>query len=187
MLIDCLIFRSVMGRVTTKVDIFSFGVILMELITGKKAIDTTQPEESMHLATWFRRIHLNKDAFQMAIDPKIILNEETYESIKTVADLACHCTMREPYQRPDMAYAVNVLSSLAEIWKPTNADSDDGYGIDLETPLPEILKKWQDSTESSQMNETIPLAYMPSFDSNQSSGATRPRGFAETFTSANAR
>nr|XP_010906324.2 receptor protein kinase TMK1-like [Elaeis guineensis] len=175
---------AVMGRVTTKADIFSFGVILMELITGKKAIDTTQPEESMHLATWFRRMHLNKDAFQKAIDPNIIFDEETFESIKIVADLACHCTMREPYQRPDMAYAVNVLSSLAEIWKPTDVNSDDDYRIDLETPLPEVLKKWQESAESSQMDETTNF---PNFENSQSSIATRPRGFAETFSSANAR
>ncbi|XP_038985300.1 receptor protein kinase TMK1-like [Phoenix dactylifera] len=171
---------AVMGRVTTKADVFSFGVILMELITSRKAIVTTQPEESMHLATWFRRMHLNKDAFQKAIDPNIILDEETLESIKTVANLAGHCTMREPYQRPDMAYAVNVLSSLAEIWKPTDAYSDDGYGIDLETPLPEVLKKWQESTESSQMDGTMPLPYIPSSENSQSS-------FAGTLTSANAR
>ncbi|KAG1334195.1 putative Receptor protein kinase TMK1 [Cocos nucifera] len=176
-----------MGRITTKADIFSFGVILMELITGRKAIDTTQSEESRHLATWFRRMHLNKDAFQKAIDPNIILDEETFKSIKIVADLACHCTMREPHQRPDMAYAVNVLSSLAEIWKPTDVDSDDDYGIDLETPLAEVLKKWQEYAESSQMDEPISLPYIPNFENSQSSIATRPRGFAETFTSANAR
>ncbi|KAK4490425.1 hypothetical protein RD792_001102 [Penstemon davidsonii] len=104
---------AVTGRVTTKVDVFSFGVILMELITGRKALDESQPEESMHLVTWFRRMHLNKDTtFPKAIDPTIDLNEETLASISTVAELAGHCTAREPYQRPDMGHAVNILSSL---------------------------------------------------------------------------
>ncbi|KAA8532433.1 hypothetical protein F0562_032466 [Nyssa sinensis] len=114
---------AAMGRVTTKIDVFSFGVILMELITGRKAIDETQPEESVHLVAWYRRMHVNKDTFQKAIDPTIDLDEETLASVSTVAELAGHCCSREPYQRPDMSHAVNVLSSLAELWKPADLDS----------------------------------------------------------------
>ena len=91
----------------------------MELITGRKVINYSQPEESLHLVSWFRRVYLNKDAFQKAIDPTIYLDEESLASINTVAELAGHCTWREPYQRPDMAYVLNVLSSLVQLWKPT--------------------------------------------------------------------
>lgn len=115
----------------------------MELITGRKALDESQPEESMHLVTWFRRMHLNKDTFRKAIDPTIDLDEETLANISTVAELAGHCCAREPYQRPDMGHAVNVLSSLVEQWKPTDQSTEDMYGIDLEMSLPQVLKKWQ--------------------------------------------
>ncbi|KAB5538020.1 hypothetical protein DKX38_015553 [Salix brachista] len=171
---------AVTGRVTTKVDVFSFGVILMEMITGRKALDVTQPEDSLHLVTWFRRMHVNKDTFRKAIDPTINLDEETLGSISTVADLAGHCTVREPYQRPDMGHVVNVLSSLVEIWKPAEPDSDDMYGIDFEMPLPEVLLKWQafDGNSSS---------FLPSGDNTQTSIPTRPSGFAESFTSADGR
>ncbi|XP_044488071.1 receptor protein kinase TMK1-like [Mangifera indica] len=106
------------GRVTTKVDVFSFGVILMQLISGRKALDETQSEDSVHLPTWFWRMHVNKDTFRNAIDQSIELDEETLASVSTVAELACHCYAREAYQRPDMGHVVNVLSSLAELWKP---------------------------------------------------------------------
>ncbi|KAA0046255.1 receptor protein kinase TMK1 [Cucumis melo var. makuwa] len=177
---------AVTGRVTTKVDVFSFGVILMELITGRKALDESQPEESMHLVTWFRRMQINKDSFHKAIDPTIDLTEETFASINTVAELAGHCCAREPYQRPDMGHAVNVLSSLVEFWKPTDQNSEDIYGIDLEMSLPQALKKWQAYEGRSQM-ESSSSSLLPSFDNTQTSIPTRPYGFAESFTSADGR
>ncbi|CAL5365016.1 unnamed protein product [Camellia sinensis] len=174
---------AVTGRVTTKVDVFSFGVILMELIAGRKALDESQPEESMHLVTWFRRMNLNKDTFRKAIDPIIDLNEETLASIITVAELAGHCCAREPYQRPDMAHAVNVLSSLVELWKPSEQISEDVFGIDLEMSLPQALKKWQ----AFEGRDSSSSSFLPSLDSTQSSIPTPPYGFADSFTSADGR
>ncbi|KAG1358777.1 Receptor protein kinase TMK1 [Cocos nucifera] len=173
---------AVLGRLTTKADVFSFGVILMELITGRKAIERTEPEESMHLVTWFRTMHHNEENFQKAIDPNIIVDEEIVKSIKTVADLSCHCTVRDPYRRPDMGYVVNVLSSLAGIWKPTDVELEDGYGISLEGPSPEMLKKWLES-DSSQMDGTASSLHIPSTDTYQSSIRTRSRDITESFTS----
>uniref|UniRef100_A0A7N0SZX5 non-specific serine/threonine protein kinase n=1 Tax=Kalanchoe fedtschenkoi TaxID=63787 RepID=A0A7N0SZX5_KALFE len=177
---------AVTGRVTTKVDVFSFGVILMEIITGRKALDESQPEESMHLVTWFRRMQLNKETFDKAIDPALDLDDETRTSISTVAELAGHCCAREPYQRPDMGHAVNVLSSLVEIWKPTEANSDDFYSIDLEMSLPQVLKKWQ-AYEGRGNLESSSSSLLPSFDNTQMSIPTRPYGFADSFTSADGR
>ncbi|KDP38160.1 hypothetical protein JCGZ_04803 [Jatropha curcas] len=175
---------AVTGRVTTKVDVFSFGVILMEMITGRKALDDTQPEDSLHLVTWFRRMHINKDTFRKTIDRSIELDEETIASISTVAELAGHCTAREPYQRPDMGHVVNVLSSLVELWKPAEPDSEDLYGIDLEMTLPQALKKWQEIEGSEVDGSSI---FTPSADNTQSSIPTRPAGFAESFTSTDGR
>ncbi|CDY52761.1 BnaC02g47770D [Brassica napus] len=161
---------AVTGRVTTKVDIFSLGVILMELITGRKALDVTQPEDSVHLVTWFRRVAASKDkdkdAFKNAIDPNIELDEETLASVQKVWDLAGHCCAREPYQRPDMGHIVNVLSSLTVQWIPSEADPDDLYGIDYDMPLPQAVKN-RDNTQTS-----IPI---------------RPSGFAASFTSVDGR
>nr|KYP40025.1 putative receptor protein kinase TMK1 [Cajanus cajan] len=178
---------AVTGRVTTKVDVFSFGVILMELMTGRKALDETQPEDSMHLVTWFRRMSINKDSFRKAIDPTIELNEETLASIHTVAELAGHCCAREPYQRPDMGHAVNVLSSLVELWKPSDLNSEDIYGIDLDMSLPQALKKWQAYEGRSQMESSSSSSLLPSLDNTQTSIPTRPYGFADSFTSADGR
>ncbi|KAE8795590.1 receptor protein kinase TMK1-like [Hordeum vulgare] len=177
---------AVTGRVTTKADVFSFGVILMELVTGRRALDDTQPEDSMHLVTWFRRMQLNNDTFQKAIDATIDLDEETLASVSTVAQLAGHCCAREPHQRPDMGHAVNVLSTLSEVWKPADPDSDDSYGIDLDMTLPQALKKWQAFEDSSHFDGAT-SSFLASLDNTQTSIPTRPPGFADSFTSADGR
>ncbi|KAK7274004.1 hypothetical protein RIF29_15073 [Crotalaria pallida] len=169
---------AVTGRVTTKVDVYSYGVILMEMITGRKAIDNSQPEENMHLVTWFRRMLLNKESFQKIIDPEIDVDDGALDSLRTVADLAGHCCSREPYQRPDMSHVVNVLSPLVEIWKPTESSPDDIYGIDLDMSLPHLINKWQQLEGSSTMNASSSTLFTS--DNTQTSVAP-PDGFGRSF------
>jgi len=131
------------GRLTTKVDVYSFGVILMEMITGRKALDDSQPEENIHLVTWFRKMLINKDSFITTIDPTIKVDEETLWSISTVAGLAGHCCARETHQRPDMSHVVNVLSPLVQVWKPSETNVNEADEIDFDMTLPEALERWK--------------------------------------------
>ncbi|KAK9742088.1 hypothetical protein RND81_03G147500 [Saponaria officinalis] len=181
---------AVMGRITTKVDVFSFGVILMELITGRKALDESQPEDSVHLVTWFRRMYINKETFPKAIDPAIYLDEETLASIDTVAELAGHCCVREPSQRPEMGHVVNVISSLTLKWKPSEDSSEDLFGMDYEMSLPQALKKWQALGDNSNIDTSSSSSFFANSDvsrSSQMSLPTRPSNFADSFTSLDAR
>ncbi|CAH2065661.1 unnamed protein product [Thlaspi arvense] len=128
-----------------------------------------------------------KSSFKKAIDPTIDLDEETLASVYTVAELAGHCCAREPYQRPDMGHAVNILSSLVELWKPSDQNPEDIYGIDLDMSLPQALKKWQAYEGRSDVESSSTSSHLPSLDNTQMSIPTRPFGFAESFTSVDGR
>ncbi|GAB4851869.1 Receptor-like kinase tmk4 [Ancistrocladus abbreviatus] len=169
------------GRVTTKVDVYAFGIILMELITGRKALDETMPEERSHLVTWFRRILINKANIRKAIDEVLDPDEETYESICKVAELGGHCTAREPHQRPDMGHAVNVLGPLVEQWKPARQEEEENYGIDLHMSLPQAMQRWQADEGTSAMFSDL------SYSRTQSSIPSKPSGFADSFNSTDCR
>ena len=164
-----------MGKITTKVDVFSYGVVLMELLTGLTALDEERSEESRYLAEWFWRIKSSKEKLMAAIDPALNVNDETFESISSIAELAGHCTSRDPNHRPDMGHAVNVLVPLVEKWKPVNDESEDFYGIDYSQPLPEMLKVWQDADSTGLSNTSL--------SDSKGSIPARPAGFAESFTS----
>ncbi|KAK7379624.1 hypothetical protein VNO80_05088 [Phaseolus coccineus] len=168
------------GRVTTKVDVYAFGVVLMELITGRRALDDTVPDERSHLVSWFRRVLINKENIPKAIDQTLDPDEETMESIYKVAELAGHCTAREPYQRPDMGHAVNVLVPLVEQWKPTSHEEEEGYGIDVHMSLPQALQRWQ-------ANEGTSTMFDMSTSQTQSSIPAKPSGFADSFDSMDCR
>ncbi|CAI9776127.1 unnamed protein product [Fraxinus pennsylvanica] len=169
------------GRVTTKVDVYAFGVVLMEIITGRKALDETMPDERSHLVTWFRRVLINKDNLRKAIDSILDPDDETYESICRVAELAGHCTAREPLQRPDMGHAVNVLGPLVEQWKPSKHEEEEGYGIDQHLSLPQALQRWQADEGTSRMFDDF------SYSQTQSSIPSKPSGFADSFSSMDCR
>ncbi|KAG0492353.1 hypothetical protein HPP92_005751 [Vanilla planifolia] len=174
----CVVFiDEVTGKITTKADVYSFGVVLMELITGLAALDEERPEETRYLASWFAEMKSDKERLYDAIDDAIDDKKENYDTVVVVADLASHCTAREPLRRPEMGYAVNVLASLVNKWKPADDELEEHFGIDLQKPLIQLVKSWQD-------DETIELVAL---DDSKGSIPSKPVGFAESFTSADGR
>lgn len=170
---------AVTGKITTKVDVFSFGVVLMELLTGLMALDEDRPEESRYLAAWFWNIKSSKEKLLAAVDKALDVNEETFECISIIAELAGHCTAREPNQRPEMGHAVSVLSPLVEKWKPYDDESEGYTGIDYSLPLTQMVKGWQEA-------EVKDISYSD-LENSKGSIPARPAGFAESFTSADGR
>ncbi|KAG7567807.1 hypothetical protein ISN45_Aa04g006470 [Arabidopsis thaliana x Arabidopsis arenosa] len=75
----------------------------MDLVTCQKAIDDKRYEDDHHIPTWFRKVFVDKDSFEKAIDKTMELNEEDRIIINNVAKLANHCYAKELAHRPEMS------------------------------------------------------------------------------------
>ncbi|KAL0337064.1 UNVERIFIED_CONTAM: Receptor-like kinase TMK3 [Sesamum calycinum] len=170
---------AVTGKITTKADVFSFGVVLIELLTGMMALDEGRPEESRYLVAWFWQIKSSKETLTAAIDSALDMKDETFESVSIISELAGHCTAREPGQRPDMGHAVNVLASLIEKWKPLREDTEEYCGIDYSLPLNQMVKDWKEA-EGKEVS-------CVELEDSKGSIPARPAGLAESFNSADGR
>nr|GMD68003.1 receptor-like kinase TMK4 [Ipomoea batatas] len=110
----------------------------MEIITGKKAVDETLPDETCHLVTWFHKIIRKGHNLKNTIDLTLDLDDQTFESISKVAELAAHCTADKYFRRPTIEHVVNVLGPFAHKWKPLRPEEiEEKYGgVDIHMSLP---------------------------------------------------
>ncbi|KZV45036.1 chitin elicitor receptor kinase 1-like [Dorcoceras hygrometricum] len=111
------------GDVSPKIDVYAFGVVLLELISAKEAIVKTNEiiSESKGLVALFEAA-LNQpnqtDCLRELVDP-MLGGDYPIESVSKVANLARACTHENPQLRPTMrsiVVALMTLSSSTEDW-----------------------------------------------------------------------
>ncbi|CAJ1789189.1 unnamed protein product [Sphenostylis stenocarpa] len=100
------------GKLTMRSDIYSFGVVLLELITGRKAYDDNRGPEK-HLVDWARPMLREKRSFGRLVDPRL-RGQYPGSCLPMVIELTTMCLREEPRQRPkagDIVEALEFLSS----------------------------------------------------------------------------
>uniref|UniRef100_J3ME91 non-specific serine/threonine protein kinase n=1 Tax=Oryza brachyantha TaxID=4533 RepID=J3ME91_ORYBR len=99
------------GKLTDRSDVFSFGVVLLELITGRKPVDQSRPLGEESLAEWARPVLA--DAVELGdpselVDPRL---EGAYHpgEMMTMVEAAAACVRHSAPKRPRMAQVMRAL------------------------------------------------------------------------------
>eukprot|EP01018_Ginkgo_biloba_P000481 Gb_25138 [translate_table: standard] len=104
----------VQGFLTPKINVWSFGVVLLELLTGRQHMDSSYPKEERNLVKWTRPFLADEIRLPMIMDPKL-KSRFSIKAAKIVADLALRCLQRDPSERPTMRRVVEMLKSVQDM------------------------------------------------------------------------
>ncbi|GMI77965.1 hypothetical protein like AT4G29990 [Hibiscus trionum] len=96
------------GNLNKKIDVYSFGIILFELITGQPVI-LRSTEFSIHITEWVRPM-IEKGDIRMIVDPRLE-NEFDVNAAWKAVEIAMSCALQTSKQRPDISH---VLAELKE-------------------------------------------------------------------------
>ncbi|MCO5610197.1 hypothetical protein L7F22_064433 [Adiantum nelumboides] len=96
------------GHLLVKSDVYSYGVVLLELLSGKKPVDMSQPPGQENLVTWARPLLTSLEGLRVLVDPTL-KDSVSYDSLAKVAAIASTCVHPEVSERPFMGEVVQAL------------------------------------------------------------------------------
>ncbi|XXG87287.1 hypothetical protein AAC387_Pa11g2008 [Persea americana] len=110
---------AIHGQLSEKVDTYSYGVVVLEIISGLKSNDVNREPAKQYLLEWAWNLHEN-DMLMDLVDEKLNRNECTTGELKKVIDIALMCTQSSVASRPTMSEVVVMLLSNSEtVQEPT--------------------------------------------------------------------
>jgi serine/threonine protein kinase len=126
------------GHLLVKSDVYSYGVVLLELLTGRKPVDMSQPPGQENLVTWARPLLTSKEGLKLIIDPSLG-SDVPFDSVAKVAAIASMCVQPEVSNRPFMGEVVQALKLVSnecdEAKELDSRSSSQGLSIDMDAEV----------------------------------------------------
>ncbi|CAK9174486.1 unnamed protein product [Ilex paraguariensis] len=106
------------GHLLVKSDVYSYGVVLLELLTGRKPVDLSQPPGQENLVAWARPLLTSKEGLKAILDPAV-KSDLQFDGMAKVAAIASMCVQPEVSHRPFMGEVVQALKLVCNEFDET--------------------------------------------------------------------
>ncbi|XP_014523293.1 receptor-like kinase LIP2 isoform X1 [Vigna radiata var. radiata] len=124
------------GKVTDKIDVYAFGVVLLELLSNRKPINNECPKGQESLVMWATPI-LKGGKFPQLFDPNLGIEYDDGQ-MKRMVLAASLCIRREPRLRPQINLILKLLRGDEEVtrWAEQEVNSPQELDGFEEEPIP---------------------------------------------------
>ncbi|CAK9177578.1 unnamed protein product [Ilex paraguariensis] len=114
------------GKVNDKIDVYAYGVVLLELLSGRKPICSDYPKGQESLVMWAKPI-VNSGKFTQLLDPTLDSNYDR-EQMERMVLAATLCIRRAPRARPQMSLVLKLLQGDVEVtnWARLQVNASEG-------------------------------------------------------------
>uniref|UniRef100_A0A1D1Y004 Receptor-like serine/threonine-protein kinase ALE2 n=1 Tax=Anthurium amnicola TaxID=1678845 RepID=A0A1D1Y004_9ARAE len=140
------------GHLLVKSDVYSYGVMLLELLSGRKPVDNSQPHGQENLVTWAHPLLTSREGLEQLVDHSLDGNYD-FDDMAKVAAIASMCVHPEVSQRPFMG---EVVQALKLIYNDMDEACEDCYSQREESSAPDCDFKGDTGTDSSWWNGGTP-------------------------------
>jgi serine/threonine protein kinase len=107
------------SHITEKADVYSFGIVVMEVVSGRKNIDTSRSEESIHLITLLEEKAKSDRLVDLIDNNNYDMQAHKQDAIQMMM-LAMWCLQIDCKKRPKMSEVITVLEGTMDV--NTNID-----------------------------------------------------------------
>ncbi|WOH16223.1 hypothetical protein DCAR_0935772 [Daucus carota subsp. sativus] len=97
------------GSATSKSDVFSFGIVVLEIVSGRRAMDLAFQDDQIILLDWIRRLS-DEGMVLKAGDSRLVDGSYKLSDMERLIHLGLLCTLNDPQSRPNMKWVLEVLS-----------------------------------------------------------------------------
>ncbi|CAL4912882.1 unnamed protein product [Urochloa decumbens] len=99
------------GHLTAKSDVYGYGVVLLELLSGRRSVDKSRPPREQSLVEWARPYLTDARRLDRVMDPNLA-GQYSARAAQKAAAVAHQCVSLNPKSRPHMSAVVDALEPL---------------------------------------------------------------------------